>query len=101
MILRRLRFTVALAATLIGTAPAFAAEMRHQLLEPIQPHRQHQEKVDDTPPAGKLCYCRTLHQRNAAGRMTWKVVCSEERPDHGARKIRADDCRAIRNLPPS
>lgn len=100
MIFRHLRFAMALAATFVVAAPTFAAEKRHQFLEPIQPHRQRQEKVDDTLATGKLCYCRTIHQRNAVGRMTWKVVCSEERPDHGARKIRADDCGAIRNLPP-
>jgi hypothetical protein len=57
--------------------------------------------VDGPAPVGKLCYCSTIHERNTAGRVTWRVVCSEEKPDHGARKIRADDCRAIRNLPPS
>jgi hypothetical protein len=54
------------------------------------------------PPAeGKLCYCRTVHERNSVGRLTWKVVCSDRKPEHGARQIRAYDCGAIRGLPPS
>ncbi|MBS1183481.1 MAG: hypothetical protein H6Q99_3361 [Proteobacteria bacterium] len=98
---RLLRLAMTLAATLVIAAPALAAEKRHQLIEPIQPDRQRREKTTGPAPAGKLCYCRTVHVRNAAGRLTWKVVCSEKGPAQGARKVRANDCRAIRNLPPS
>ncbi|WP_370674039.1 hypothetical protein [Pleomorphomonas sp. PLEO] len=94
---RRLRFTLALAATLIVAAPAFAAEKRHQFLEPIQSDRQQEEEIEGSATGGKICYCRTLHEKGATGQITWRVACSEQ-PDQGARKIRADDCGAIRNL---
>jgi hypothetical protein len=90
-----------LAATLVIAVPVLAAEKRHQFIEPIQPDRQQQQKDADPAPVGKLCYCDTVHERNASGQLTWKVVCSEKRPDHGARKLYARDCGAIRNLPPS
>ena len=94
-----LRLAIAL-ATLAIASPASAAEKRHQLIEPIRPDRRQQEKV--MPSAeGKLCYCRTVHERNSAGRLTWKVVCSERKPERGARQIRARDCGAIGSLPPS
>lgn len=94
-----LRLAIALAALAIAS-PASAAERRHQLIEPIQPDRRQQENV--IPPAeGKLCYCRTVHERNSAGRLTWKVVCSDRKPERGAKQIRARDCGAIRGLPPS
>ena len=98
---RRLRLTMALAATLILTAPALAAEKRHQFLEPIQPDRQQEEKIEGSATGSKICYCRTIHERDATGQITWRVVCSENQPEQGARKIRADDCRTIRRLPPS
>lgn len=91
---------VATLAVLVIAAPVYAAAKHHQLIEPIQPDRRRNEATA-SPPVGKLCYCHTVHQRNTAGRLTWKVVCSEKGPTQGARKIRADDCRAIRNLPPS
>ena len=95
-----LRLAMTLAAVLIAAAPAFAAQQRHQLIEPIQPDRRHAEKTVSPRAGDKLCFCRTVHQRNAAGRLTWKVICSEKGPAQGARKVRAPDCRAIRNLPP-
>ncbi len=97
---RLLRLAMTFAITLIVAAPALAAEKRHQLIEPIQPDRRQQEKAAGPAPAGKLCYCRTIHEKNAAGRLTWKVACSEKGPAQGARQVRAADCRAIRNLPP-
>ena len=93
------RLALTLAAALIAAAPALAAQQRHQLIEPIQPDRRHEEKTVSPRAGDKLCFCRTVHQRNAAGRLTWKVVCSERGPAQGARKVRAPDCRAIRNLP--
>ena len=101
MPLRPLYLAMIISAASIMATPALAAETRHQFLEPIQPDRRRQEKTEEAPTAGKLCYCRTVHERNSAGRVTWKVVCSEEKPEHGARKIRAPDCGALRNLPPS
>ena len=95
-----LRLAIALVAVAVAS-PTPAAEKRHQLIEPIQPDRRQQEKMDDQPESGKLCYCRTIHERNVAGRLTWKVVCSERKPEHGARKVRARDCSALHNLPPS
>ncbi|CAI9399853.1 hypothetical protein ANOBCDAF_00362 [Pleomorphomonas sp. T1.2MG-36] len=93
-----LRLAIAL-ATLAIASPASTAERRHQFIEPIQPDRRQQENA--TPAAeGKLCYCRTVHERNSVGRLTWKVVCSERKPERGARQIRARDCGAIRSLPP-
>ena len=94
-----LRLAMALAAALLAATPAFAARQRHQLIEPIQPDRRHAEKTVSPRAGDKLCFCRTVHQRNAAGRLTWKVVCSERGPAQGARKVRAPDCRTIRNLP--
>lgn len=96
----RLRLSIVL-VTLAIASPTSAAEKRHQLIEPIQPDRRQQERANTPSVDGKLCYCRTIHERNAAGRLTWKVVCSEKKPKHGARKVRADDCGSIRNLPPS
>ena len=95
------RLALTLAAALIAAAPALAAQKRHQLIEPIQPDRRHEEKAAPSRPGDRLCFCRTVHQRNAAGRLTWKVVCSERKPERGARQIRARDCGAIRGLPPS
>jgi hypothetical protein len=94
---KRFRLIMVFAASLILAAPAFAAEQRHQFLEPIQPDHPRKEKAAGPTPTDKLCYCRTVHERNAAGRLTWKVICTEDRPEHGARKIRAADCGAIRN----
>ncbi len=94
-----LRFVMVLAALAIAS-PTLAAEKRHQLIEPIQPDRQNRHKTDTPPSDDKICYCRTIHERNAAGRLTWKVVCSERKPEHEGRKIRARDCGAVRNLSP-
>ncbi|WP_156899475.1 hypothetical protein [Pleomorphomonas koreensis] len=94
------RLAMTLAAALLAAAPALAARQRHQLIEPIQPDRRHEEKAAPSRPGDRLCFCRTVHQRNAAGRLTWQVVCSDKGPAQGAHKIRAPDCRTIRNLPP-
>ena len=99
MISRRFRIALAFAGTLILITPAFAAEQRHQFLEPIQPDHPRKERAAGPMPFERLCYCRTIHERNAAGRLTWKVVCSEDRPEHGARKVRAADCGAIGSKP--
>ncbi|PKR90623.1 hypothetical protein CXZ10_04480 [Pleomorphomonas diazotrophica] len=97
---RPLRLSLAFLATLIAATSTFAAERRHQLIEPIQPDRRQQEREVEPASVGKLCYCRTVHERNAVGRLTWKVVCSEKKPERGSRKIRAPDCRVAGNLLP-
>ncbi|SCM74655.1 exported hypothetical protein [uncultured Pleomorphomonas sp.] len=98
---RLFHLTLTLAATLIVAVSALAAEKRHQFIEPIQPDRRQQERNAGPASTDKLCYCRTVHERNAVGQVTWKVVCSDKGPVKGTRQIRARDCRALRNLPPS
>ncbi|MCM5560351.1 hypothetical protein [Pleomorphomonas sp. JP5] len=88
-------------AALAIASPTLAAEKRHQFIEPIQPDRRKQETMDSPQASDKLCYCRTIHERNSAGRLTWKVVCSERKPEHGSRKVLTrGDCGVIRNLSP-
>lgn len=94
---RRRRLTMTLLGALILSAPTLAAEKRQQFLEPLQPDRQQEEKIEGSATGSKICYCRTIHERDANGQITWRVACSEQ-PDQGARKIRADDCGTIRNL---
>ena len=96
---RQIRLALACAISLSLTASASAAEQRHQFLEPIQPDHPRKEKITPAPRPGKLCYCRIVHERNAAGRLTWKAICSEDQPERGARTVRAADCGSIRNTP--
>ncbi len=99
MISRVLRM-LGLVSCLAIASPIHAGEVRHEFLEPIHPARP-QQRADDVPPVGqKLCYCRTIHERNAAGRLTWRIACTESQPDQGARKIFAPNCGSIHNLQP-
>jgi hypothetical protein len=99
MFQRPLWIVVTLAVALVVDAQAFAAEQRHEFLEPIHPDRRQQEKAETAPSSGKVCYCRTVHERNAAGSVSWKMICSRQQPGSGARKIYADDCSDIHNVP--
>lgn len=88
-------------AILAVVSPACAAEKRHQFLEPIRPDRPQQETGDTPSERDKVCYCQTIHQRNAAGRLTWKVICSKTKPEHSARKVIGEDCSQRLGLSPS
>lgn len=89
------RLPLAVVLVLIGGTAVADAASRHMLIEPIRPDRPETA----AEPAPQVCYCRTVHDTNRAGRTSWTIVCTD-RPMRSARRIEAADCSRIDGLTP-